>query len=551
MGTKIQPNGSSFLREYIDPNRSNNSNNGGGLISSLYHENQQTSLGSFSLWIPPRNAHFLHDFAYMRQMILEHESVFRNQLQELHRLYGRQKELMCDIRRRETEKLSSSSRFSRTSCGGDDVELSLRTMWRSDNSRTTDSHQTLDLFRNPERFFVPDDFFAGKLPCNDPPGRDAEPSLPHSGKRKLFGVEISDGNEEMNLLSRFDGGSSPSGVVRGLGAAEEEKRNEGMCLQKGISNWFRNPDQSTSENLPWFLKKKADDVNKEMMKISSSSYFMNLESLQTSTRSFFKKSSNGSTVGIDLNVSLDEADESLDPPPTADAPNKPSEPDSRDRLAAEAIMSISECSRGTADSNDAILMRFAELVCSEFDGGGGGGIDLFEFMTLRLEDSKDKQVPVYRPPIPDDDEKQKQTTATATARRCSRRGGGRSRKDFQRDILPSLVTLSRLEISEDLQAFEEVMKSCHGKGWRSGISSQRGGKKRLAAAPPSTPPSKVGRVVAISSSSSSQSPPRGGVCEQLQESSSLIGGWGKRTTRRLPRQRCPQNGFISSFPIKC
>ena len=64
-------------------------------------------------------------------------------------------------------------------------------------------------------------------------------------------------------------------------------------------------------------------------------------------------------------------------------------------------------------------------------------------------------------------------------RRVQRRGGGRrgrqQRKDFQRDVLPSLSSLSRYEITEDIHTIEELFKAA-GSTWQSNFSQRGGGK---------------------------------------------------------------------------
>ncbi|KAK6129207.1 hypothetical protein DH2020_037037 [Rehmannia glutinosa] len=118
MGTKIQAN--AFFREYhsvIDLNGSTSND-----MRSIYHENQILKNGQINDSFPSlkcKNGYSGYDLQKVRQTILEHESIFRNQLQELHRLYGRQQELMNEIKRGERntndlkeEKCRLSSFFS-------------------------------------------------------------------------------------------------------------------------------------------------------------------------------------------------------------------------------------------------------------------------------------------------------------------------------------------------------------------------------------------------------------------------------------------------------
>ncbi|RVW80877.1 hypothetical protein CK203_037315 [Vitis vinifera] len=68
-----------------------------------------------------------------------------------------------------------------------------------------------------------------------------------------------------------------------------------------------------------------------------------------------------------------------------------------------------------------------------------------------------------------DDEKMLRRPRKGQARR------GRQRKDFQRDILPSLASLSRYEITEDIHTIEELFKAT-GSTWQSNLA-QRGAAK--------------------------------------------------------------------------
>lgn len=279
---------------------------------------------------------------------------------------------------------------------------------------------------------------------------------------------------------------------------------------------------------------------------------------------------------IDLNLSLDEEDASSAPSlPSAivkiatteidlEAPAviddaSPEELDSSkpnvlpylecDKIAAEAMIDISLCVEKELVDEFNSLKWFAEVISSkgndntsvvddDDDDSLHDGMDYFEFMTLKLEDTKEEH---YCPEpfvlkTPSDEE----TGAALTKR--TRRGQsrrGRQRRDFQRDILPGLVTLSRLEVAEDFQAFEELLKAGDST-WQSGLShrsSTRNGRGRKRSGGGAT----SSETMKTPCSTEAQQP----VC-QIEERS--LAGWGKKT-RRLPRQRCP-NAFLS-FPVKC
>lgn len=162
------------------------------------------------------------------------------------------------------------------------------------------------------------------------------------------------------------------------------------------------------------------------------------------------------------------------------------------------------------------------------------GMDYFEFMTLNLQETKVEDYCTH--PYVLDNRGDEDTTVTSAAKRGRKRQAkrGRQLRDFQRDVLPGLVSLSRREVTEDLQTIEEIFKAS-GQTWQSSFSQRRAGRngrgrKRLVdLAPPQTatlscPPPPV------------QQP----TCRELEDEDRNLTGWGKRT-RRLPRQRCSAN----------
>ncbi|KAF8049563.1 hypothetical protein N665_2182s0011, partial [Sinapis alba] len=86
--------------------------------------------------------------------------------------------------------------------------------------------------------------------------------------------------------------------------------------------------------------------------------------------------------------------------------------------------------------------------------------DYFEAMTLNLPLTKEED---YMPtPLVPEYLKFDGTDSTGITANRPRRGQarrGRPRRDFQRDVLPGLTSLSRVEVTEDLQMFEGIMKA--------------------------------------------------------------------------------------------
>ncbi|KAL3511075.1 hypothetical protein ACH5RR_030476 [Cinchona calisaya] len=162
-------------------------------------------------------------------------------------------------------------------------------------------------------------------------------------------------------------------------------------------------------------------------------------------------------------------------------------------------------------------------------------IDEFELMTLQLKETKEED---YMPkPFVPEVQKIEESGPNSLPNR-SRKGQtrrGRQRRDFQRDILPGLASLSRHEVTEDLQTFGGLMRAT-GVPWSSGLTRRNGtrsggGRGRRKAVVVDT----VSTVVATATCTP--------LMQQLNsieaglEDRSLT-GWGK-TTRRPRRQRCP------------
>lgn len=241
------------------------------------------------------------------------------------------------------------------------------------------------------------------------------------------------------------------------------------------------------------------------------------------------------------------------------------------KIAAEAIVAISSSSchnlvdDSSCNSSEADPLKepyltdplawFVEIVSSygdDFDGKfdsvlrgkdsedsdeySSESVDYFESMTLKLMETKEEDY-MPKPLVPDDiklDETGTSLLTTRTRKGQARRG--RQRRDFQRDILPGLASLSRHEVTEDLQTFGGLMRAT-GHAWHSGLarrSSTRNGcarGRRRAVASPSSPPPVVTTPVC------SQLIQQLNNIEMGLEDRSLT-GWGK-TTRRPRRQRCP------------
>lgn len=232
-------------------------------------------------------------------------------------------------------------------------------------------------------------------------------------------------------------------------------------------------------------------------------------------------------------------------------------------MAAEAIVAISSCVRTycmekttchpsegpRADS----LLWFVEVVSSFADESKGyedGGdnetsscdeIDYFEALTLNLTEVKEEEY-MPKPLVLENQNLEETGTDVLTSRvRKGQARRGRPRRDFQRDILPGLASLSRHEVTEDLQKFGGLMKAT-GHVWNSGLTRRNGGargRRRSVVV--------VDHEPAVASTSAICIP----LMQQLNsievglEDRSLT-GWGK-TPRRPRRQRCPAGNLPPSI----
>ncbi|KAK7274897.1 hypothetical protein RIF29_15998 [Crotalaria pallida] len=172
------------------------------------------------------------------------------------------------------------------------------------------------------------------------------------------------------------------------------------------------------------------------------------------------------------------------------------------------------------------------------------GMDCFEAMTLQLPETKEEDY-MPKPFVPENFIVEETITSLPTRTRRGAARRGRQRRDFQRDILPGLASLSRHEVTEDLQTFGGLMRAT-GHSWHSGStrrSSSRNGSvrgRRRAMVAPSPPP-----VVATNETCTPLMQHLNNIEVGLEDRS--LTGWGK-TTRRPRRQRCPA-GNPPSIPL--
>ncbi|XP_057543094.1 uncharacterized protein LOC130821377 isoform X2 [Amaranthus tricolor] len=226
---------------------------------------------------------------------------------------------------------------------------------------------------------------------------------------------------------------------------------------------------------------------------------------------------------------------------------------------AAAIVSLSSCVNLSQPKEatcldeetdlDNPLHWFVDIACSnngndvEFtDYWLSDGLDDFELMILRQKEcNEDEYFPKSSfPEVPNVEEKGVcALTTTRTRKGHGRRG--RQKRDFQRDILPGLTSLSRHEVTEDLQVFGGLMRAT-GHTWHSAPNrknaSRNGcgrGRRRSVSAAAAAAPAPLNTVCALPLT---QQPHQllSNNTEGVLEDQNLT-GWGK--TRRPRRQRYP------------
>ncbi|CAL9198399.1 unnamed protein product [Musa hybrid cultivar] len=216
------------------------------------------------------------------------------------------------------------------------------------------------------------------------------------------------------------------------------------------------------------------------------------------------------------------------------------------RLAADTIVSISVDVRDHmqplcpfAPSSFDSLYLLAEAVKSNAEieaSDDDGGLDTFESLTLKLEELKPDEYSCKpcQQEKPKDDEKSMASLLLPRPRRGQARKR-RQRRDFQRDILPALVSLSRHEVTEDLQALGGMIRA--GKS-RQTSSARRSTSQNM----PSSRSRGRGRPRSLAITIEEvcdDSPPRlQPTHTDLENDGKNIMTWG-RTTRRCHRQRIP------------
>ncbi|XP_051144516.1 uncharacterized protein LOC127260693 isoform X2 [Andrographis paniculata] len=159
-------------------------------------------------------------------------------------------------------------------------------------------------------------------------------------------------------------------------------------------------------------------------------------------------------------------------------------------------------------------------------------MDEFEVSTLQLQEATEVDYMPHpsAPQVEKEGDMEVDTVPSRSRRVFSRRG--RQRRDFQRDILPGMTTLARHEVTEDIQTFGGVMKAL-GHYWNPGMARRNGGTRGRRRALSETIPAETPILVCAAPSMQKFTGVEAGLEERR------LTRWGKTTTRRPRRQRCP------------
>lgn len=535
----------------------------------LYHDDRSEKSQCYNsfMMIQAMDGYSGYAKEQMRQTMLKQDSIFRHQLEELHRLYKRQRDLMNELTMKEHSNFSMSLKDYRPPYSNS----------ITNQRRVIDLELPADVYEDNEGKQQPAQIVHKLADLNEPIQMEEPPfssTNSNSGLWYLSKTREMESKEPVDQLPR----------KRTIFGVE-------LCEKSQTPSF--DSSQNLEKKLPPWLTVNPNLCNEQTKVKETTIYQMNLDSLQHHSHQFFKKADmakagddpnfqidnckgitkilgvpivdavnntkdsvkeNGKSNlrhHIDLNLSFDEEEGPTGPTSTpcipeavvkiasmeidleADPPltkvDSPSDDEDLVKLAAEAIMSMSS----SDPPPDTLLRWFAEVIelknmeNDEKEFIIPEGMDYFEYMTLKIQETKEEYKSYNKPIEEDESLLRKRTTRKGQGKR------GRQRKDFQRDVLPGIISLSRREVTEDIQTFEEAFTGI-GVSWQS--------KRKVTG--------KNGRGRRRSVASDSPPPPEEGVCREVAMEEKSLSGWGKRT-RRLPRQRCQNGGNHQSLALKC
>ncbi|KAL6847316.1 hypothetical protein ACP4OV_023169 [Aristida adscensionis] len=255
---------------------------------------------------------------------------------------------------------------------------------------------------------------------------------------------------------------------------------------------------------------------------------------------------------IDLNEALpltDDPEMDLVEPECDIAPREPGgdiahpEPDdpsreSLDITVAESLVAMRSGAFRAGSSQLDTLHWFADLATLKENATSDNDTDDdFEALTLKLQETKGCEY--HSPPREQEDSNNKggHCSAASLLMTRPRRGQARGRcrkKDFQRDVLPGLASLSKQEVSEDLYAL----------GWSTPATLAKRGGRRNGQQPRGRRRARSVVVTVEEEARVSPPPVPPPLVSDLDADALGITRWG-RTIRRCRRPRCPPAKILS------
>uniref|UniRef100_A0ACD6A5A2 Uncharacterized protein n=1 Tax=Avena sativa TaxID=4498 RepID=A0ACD6A5A2_AVESA len=229
------------------------------------------------------------------------------------------------------------------------------------------------------------------------------------------------------------------------------------------------------------------------------------------------------------------------------------EEDAAATAAAEDILALS-MDVATTDAPEDMLQWFAELAVSSKDGNArqvevqgciddpnddDAELDSFESLTLKLEETKSVVEFCSRPlvPVATYDENSVSPVSLLTKPKRGQQRKCRQKRDFQKDILPSISSLCRPEIIEDIQLLEGLVQTTGG-SWESSLTRRRRSRGKK-------PKKKPADTIVEEEEEVEISPPEKPDDAGLEAEDRGMIGWG-RTTRRCRRARCPSGITVAA-----
>lgn len=222
--------------------------------------------------------------------------------------------------------------------------------------------------------------------------------------------------------------------------------------------------------------------------------------------------------------------------------------------AAQIILALSTDVLTTTGTPDDMLQWFAELAISSTDAHADeqaeaqgcinnfsdDGLDSFEALTLKLEECNTDERWTPEPPLTDDEQAVSAVNLLSKPKRGPQRKR-RQKRDFQKDILPGLSSLSRPKIIEDIQLIEGLVQASGG-SWESSFTRRARCGRTRGRKPRKNQPA----TVEIEAEAEAEvSPPLKPDSIGLEADERGMVSWG-RTTRRCRKPRCPSGSNIAA-----